>query len=80
MDVKVLVSLVEVVQSLFGLGEDEVWLEADHIMEEASELVNLAPHLDVWSGVLLEEGAVLADLALQVSKLLGVCVADVLLL
>ncbi len=80
MNIQVFVSFIEVVQSLFCLRQYEVRFEADDIMQEAPELVDLAPDLDVGSGVLLEEGAVLADLALQLGQLLGGGVADALLL
>lgn len=38
-------------------------------MQEASKLVHLALNLNVWSGILLEEGVVLEDFLLQLVKL-----------
>mmetsp|Transcript_38873 Transcript_38873/g.37212 ORF Transcript_38873/g.37212 Transcript_38873/m.37212 type:complete len:274 (-) Transcript_38873:199-1020(-) len=68
-DVEVLATVIEVVKSEFGLRKDEIRFEADDIMEEASELVHFALHLNAGSGVLLEEGVVLADLGLQLAQL-----------
>lgn len=79
MDVEVFIAFIEVMKTLFGLREDEVWFKADHIMEEASEFVNFTSDLDIGSGVLLEEGTMLTDLAFQRSKFLGVSVTNTFL-
>ncbi len=55
MDVKLLRVFIEIVQSWPAWSQDIVRLKADHVVEEASEFVNLALDLDVWSRVLLEE-------------------------
>lgn len=49
MDVELLALLIEVVQSRPAWCEYVVRLEADHIMEEPAELINLALDLDIWS-------------------------------
>jgi hypothetical protein len=79
-DIQVFVSLIEVMESLFGLRQDVVGLEADDIMEEAPEFVDFALHLDIGSGVLLEERLMVADFALQTGKFLIVVLVNAPLL
>ena len=55
MDVKLLGVFIEIVQPWPAWRQDIVRLEADHVVEEAAEFVNLTLDLDVWSRVLLEE-------------------------
>ena len=43
------VRVIVVVQSGLVLREDEVWLEADNIVQESSELVDLTLDDDIWS-------------------------------
>lgn len=61
---------IEVVKSRLTWRKDVVWIKADNIVKESSELVDLAFDLDVWSRVLLEEAIVLMDLLLKLVQLL----------
>lgn len=49
MDHQLVVGFIIVVQSWLILRENKIRLEANHVMEEASELINLAAHDDIWS-------------------------------
>lgn len=49
MDHQLVVVFIIVVQSGLILRENEIRLEANHVMQEASELINLTAHDDVWS-------------------------------
>lgn len=69
MHIQLLGLFIEVVKSGTTWSENVVRLEADYIMKESSELVNLTLHLDVWSRVFLEEGVVLMDLHFQLAQL-----------
>jgi hypothetical protein len=69
MNVKLLGVFIEIVQPWPAWRQDIVRLEADHVVEEAAEFVNLALDLDVGSRVLLEEGVVLIDLHLKLIEL-----------
>lgn len=48
MDVQILISLIKVMKSLFGLGQNKVRFKAYNIMQEPSELVDFTPYLDIW--------------------------------
>lgn len=70
MDVQLSVLLIKVVESWSWWCKNVVWVEADHIVEEASELVYFALDLDVWSWVFCKEAIVLGNLVLQLLQLL----------
>lgn len=65
-----LVVFVKVVEPWLCSSQDVVRLEADHIMQESSELVNFALHLDVGPRIFLEERGVLVDFSLERLQLL----------
>ena len=80
MNVKLLGVFIEIVQPGPAWRQDIVRLEADHVVEEAAEFVNLALDLDVGSRVLLEEGVVLIDLHLKLIELVLVVFNSLFLL
>ena len=80
MDIQIFVSLIEIMESLFRLRQDVIRLEADDIVEEPSEFVDFTLHLDIGSGVLLEERLMVTDLSLQTSQFLTVVLINASLL
>lgn len=61
---------VEVVEAGLLARKDEVGLKADHVVEEAAELVKLALDLDVRARVFLQVELVLRDGALEIFSLI----------
>jgi hypothetical protein len=55
----------EVVNPRNGGSKDVIWFKRDNVLQEASELVHFRFHLDVGSGVLLEEVGVVRDFSLN---------------
>ena len=70
MDHQLAVGVVVVVQTGLVLAQDEVGLEADHVMEEAAELVDLTLNDDVRARVLLKVSLVLNDILFEHFRLL----------
>lgn len=71
MDHQLAVHFVVVVKARLVLRQDEVRLEADHVVEEAPKLVDLTADDDVGPRVLLQVGFVLRDLRLEQVCALG---------
>lgn len=71
MDHQLAVHFVVVVKARLVLRQDEVRLEADHVVEEAPKLVDLTADDDVGPRVLLQVGLVLRDLRLEQVCALG---------
>ena len=65
MDHQLVVGFIIVVQSWLILRENKIRLEANHVMEEASELINLAAHDVIWSCVFLKVALMQGNLALE---------------
>jgi hypothetical protein len=66
--------LIKVVQPWSHWCQDIVRFEANHIMQETSELVNLTFDLNVWSRVFLEERIVLIYFALMLIQLVQILI------
>ncbi len=65
MNIELFSLFIKVVQAGSAWGKDVVRLEADHIMQETAELVDLTFHLDIGARVLLKEAVMLLNLGLQ---------------
>jgi hypothetical protein len=55
----------EVVDPRNSGRKDVIWIKRDHVLQESSELVHFRFHLDVGSGILLEEVGVVGDFGLN---------------
>lgn len=69
MNEKFSILFIKVVKARSRGSQDVVRFKAYHIMEEASKLVLLTPHLYVWARILLEERVMLHNLLLQSAQL-----------
>ena len=63
-DIELLGLFIEIVKAGAAGCQDVVRLKADHVVEEASEFVDLTLHLDVRARVLLEKGVMLRNFVL----------------
>lgn len=65
-----MVRIVIVMKTGFVLGKDEVWLEANDIVQESAELVNFTTDDNIGSGVLLEVAFMRRNALFEVISLL----------
>ena len=70
MNHKLPVCVVVIVQTRLVLGKNKVGLEADHVMQEPSELVHLALHNNVRARVVVQVLLVLINVFLEILTLL----------
>ena len=70
MNHKLVVGVVVIVKTRFVLAQNKIRLEADHIVEEATELVDLTLYNDVRARVLFKISLVLDNALLELVSLL----------
>lgn len=65
MDHELVVGVIVVVKTRLVLTQDKVWLKANDVMEEATELIDLRLNDNVGARVLFKVALVLDDLLLE---------------